>query len=114
MRTFVMLSLLLIGSAACGDSKTTPAAAATKAKDEKEAAAKKVATEMPREIAQQLRADQAEASLILQQAQQRINFLYQRSDKVLADYDTTLDKVDLETGKINRVPPAAPAKTNKK
>lgn len=57
---------------------------------------------MPRELAQQVRADHFEAMAIWRDAQQRIDFLQKRYEAILTEYGIKLEDLDFETGAIKR------------
>lgn len=70
---------------------------------------------MPRDQAQQLRADNLEIQVFAEQANKHIADLNKRIKEVLDTYGTTFDNIDLETGAIRRPPSAAvPPKPVKK
>lgn len=72
---------------------------------------KTTTTHMPRDIAQQLRADQLELNLIQEQLRDHTDPLIKRINGVLAEYGTQIQDVEFDTGLIHRAPkpPTPPA-----
>lgn len=70
---------------------------------------KKTATRMPRELAQQVRADQLEYNLIQEQFRARTETLVKRINDVCNEYGTQIQEIEFDTGEIHRAPKPVPA-----